>query len=354
MRRILLLFPHLLLLCYLAQAQPSITVAQEQFLKNRALSKVKVYTEYLELITLTNVGQTEERNMHMQTLFLTLGKDKSNTRVFNDLIPPEVLKKNPSFEPSVRMEPYLKSMTEHYGDKLKLSYGNLEVSDVFYNKDADWYFVRVTADRTIDGEFQHKAEVTPYKATDKVDFFVNASLKDGQMQVEGIYGAQPHDPNPAYTKARIKIGGDDKLIVDQLIGKPLSVNQETVQKKFKRGKPYTIEWDGGLKDDIIQVELVPEDTVSGEVRKGEAILNANRYTFIPSDEDKVGDYSLRIRNISTGKYAQTNSFKVRRKVPLGAILAGGAGVIAGVIVTVLSGGDGPEILGDPRAPNQPE
>jgi hypothetical protein len=211
------------------KAQQSITISQQQFIQNRAKSKVKTYTEFLELLAHTQSKAVDERNQIKQTIYLSFGKEGAQTRINNDLIPPKI-QSALSIEKSIQLESYLNKIKELYSDSLTLTYSNLEVSEVFYSQSDNWYFVKVVADRRIAGIFQHASEKTPYDGSDKVDFFVYANLINNQIKMGGIYSVQPHTEKE-FVKAKIVKGAEnaDNLV---LIGKPVKINPETIRKKF--------------------------------------------------------------------------------------------------------------------------
>lgn len=330
MYRHLIIVTCLFLLCLQAQAQQAITLPQQQFIQNRAKSKVKTYTEYLELLARTKANEVDLRESYKQNIYLSCGKDGAKTRVYNDLIPPQVLQNNPALEKSIQLELYVNRIAEHYGENLSLSYSNMEVSDIYYSQADNWYFVKVTADRLIDGIYQSTSERIPYKSTDKVDFFVYANMVNGTVKPGGIYGVQPYSADNTYTKARIIQGTASDVVT---VPKPIIIEKETIRNTFKRGKGHTIAWQGGLGDDIIQIELIPQDTVHLKKRDLGSMQNTNKYEFTPSNKDKNGTYQFKIKNISTGRYTQTGYFNIRRRIPLGALIGGSAIAVAAGIIT---------------------
>lgn len=352
MSKITFIFLFLVLTIQL-KAQQAITVAQQQFIQNRAKSKVKTYTEYLELLARTRSKAIDERDQIKQTIYLSFGKEGPQTRINNDLIPP-VIQTAMAMEKSIQLESYLNKIKELYGDSLSLTYSNLEVSDVYYNQADNNYFVKVVADRKIDGVFQHASEKTPYSSGDKVDFFINANLVNNQIKMGGIYGVQPHTEKE-FVKAKVVKGaeGAESLV---LIGKPIKVKPETIRKKFKRGKEYTIAWEGGMADDIIKVELMPKDTLKAKKKIYNSMLNNNTFTFTPSSDIKIGTYQFLISNISTSRSTQTSNFDIRRKIPLAVLAVGipavaAAGVVAVIMLTPDANNPTPnENIADPPGP----
>jgi hypothetical protein len=161
---------------------------------------------------------------------------------------------------------------------------------------------------------------------------VNAEAVGGEIRMGGIYRIQPQglDAAPEVKPPLLEVAVGNLRIA----GEPLQIEPETVPKIFKRGKAYTIKWKGGITDDVVQVELVPQDSArSATVRSLGAIRNQNRVEFTPSSKDKLGVYRLKINNISTGRSILTDAFTIRRRLPLGATLTAGP-VLVGAAVLV--------------------
>jgi len=98
-------------------------------------------------------------------------------------------------------------------------------------------------------------------------------------------------------------------------------------KKFKRGKTYKITWTGGRGNSVLNFDLY----------RGE-----DKITTYPNIAN-VGTYDLQIGKFKPGTYrfkisdaknkddvVYTSRFKIRRKIPLILMVAGGAAVIYGV------------------------
>jgi hypothetical protein len=314
-------------------AQPAITTAQQQFMQERARNKVKTYAEQLRAFA--GAREEAQRERIRQTIYPLLGKEKERTLVFNDLVPPHLLPaagRGTADDSLKQLNFYLGDLVRDYPGGVKLGYGNFTVSDVFYNHSAKWYYVKVTAERNIDGVFVRDSTRAAYQAQDQVDFYVNAEAVGGEIRMGGIYRIQPQglDATPEVKSPLVEVAVGNLRIA----GEPLQLKPETVPKIFKRGKAYTIEWKGGITDDVVQVELVPQDSArSAAVRSLGAIRNQNRVEFTPSSKDKLGVYRLKINNISTGRSILTDAFTIRRRLPLGATLTAGP-VLVGAAVLV--------------------
>lgn len=314
-------------------AQPAITTAQQQFMQERARNKVKTYADQLRVF----VGAREEaqRESIKQTIYQLLGKEKERTLVFNDLVPPHLpppaASRGAADDSLKQLNFYLGDLVRYYPGGVKLDYGNFTVSDVLYNHSAKWYYVKVTAERNIDGVFVQEGIRAAYQAQDQVDFYVNAEAVGGEIRMGGIYRIQPQglDAAPEVKPPLVEVAVGNLRIA----GEPLQLKPETVPKIFKRGKAYTIEWKGGITDDVVQVELVPQDSArSAAVRSLGAIRNQNRVEFTPSSKDKLGVYRLKINNISTGRSILTEAFTIRRRLPLGLTLTAGPALVGAAVL----------------------
>jgi hypothetical protein len=329
-------------------AQQEISMAQSQYILSRSKSKVKTYTEHLELLATTDAADIETREFYKQTIYLSFAKEGGKTRIHNDLIPSSFAGSIAS-ETTMQLEAYLNKIAEYYGDSLTITHRNLEASDVYYAANENWYFVKVTTDRKIEGVFRFGNEQINNKREDKVDFYINAFLAGGQMKIGGIYSIQPH-MDKEFTKARVLRGSDQEGSV-MLIGQPLKFQSASVKEKFKYNKEYIIKWDGGLADDIIRLELIPKDTTKTKRKLFTPMLNSNSYAFVPNKSEKIGDYQFKLHNVSTGRYTQSGYFKISRKIPLSATI-GAAALVAGAAVVFWPDPDPPvAAIADPLGPN---
>ncbi|MEJ1239295.1 hypothetical protein WBG78_14255 [Chryseolinea sp. T2] len=346
MQRALTILPVLLLYMQFEVGAQEITVAQSQYILARAKSKVKTYTEYLELLAKTNASDIETREFYKQTMYLSFAKEGGKTRVYNDLIPHLLAGRVPG-EENPQLETYLNKIAEYYGDSLLLTFRNPEASDVYYAANENWYFVKITVDRKGSGIFRFGNERIGNDIDDQTDFYVNAYLVGGQPKIGGIYSIQPHT-SKEFTKAKIVGGGDQQTPL--LIGQPLKFQAGTIFKKFKRNREYVVKWDGGLADDIVRLELVPKDTSKHKTKVFAPMLNSNSLSFVPTKAEKVGDYKFRLHNVSTGRYTQSGEFMIARKVPLGVSVGGGLLVGGAIAYYISTLGDGEDEIEDPFEP----
>jgi hypothetical protein len=101
---------------------------------------------------------------------------------------------------------------------------------------------------------------------------------------------------------------------------------------------------------------VPRDTVKSKRKVYNSMLNNNSFTFIPSSDIRVGTYQLVVSNISTSRSTQTANFEIRRKIPLGVVIAAvpivAAGVAAIIFLTPKNNTNINTNIADPPSPPQ--
>ncbi|MEX1240545.1 MAG: Ser-Thr-rich GPI-anchored membrane family protein [Cyclobacteriaceae bacterium] len=95
----------------------------------------------------------------------------------------------------------------------------------------------------------------------------------------------------------------------------IRITSFTEYKKFKRGKPYEIQWSGGRPQNVLNFDLFKGDQ---KVHTFPGIPNGGKYTMLFPMNTKPGDdYRFRISD-SKNKDEVVNfgTFSIRRKVPL--------------------------------------
>ena len=86
-------------------------------------------------------------------------------------------------------------------------------------------------------------------------------------------------------------------------------------KKFKRGKPYEIQWSGGRPQNVLNFELFKGDQ---KVHTFSGIPNGGKYTILfPMDTKPAKNYSFRISDSKNkDEVVNTTAFAVKRKIPM--------------------------------------
>lgn len=131
----------------------------------------------------------------------------------------------------------------------------------------------------------------------------------------------------------------------------LSFTNPTAGTKFKRGKAYTIAWEGSGVNENSKVQLYNNGVVSQTI--GQA-GNDRRVTWVVPDGMSIGkNYSIRLVN-GIEEIASSPEFSIVRKIPIGLKIVP---VIAVGAVTYLILGNGSAVEDDPLpeppgAPNE--
>ncbi|MCU0420770.1 MAG: GPI anchored serine-threonine rich family protein [Cyclobacteriaceae bacterium] len=110
-------------------------------------------------------------------------------------------------------------------------------------------------------------------------------------------------------------------------------------KTFKRGKPYTIAWNGGRSSTIMNWDLYRGEE---KVATFPNVANSGNYDLVVPTTVKPGTYRLKIADSKNkDEVIYTNNFKVKRKFPLLAKVIPIIGL--GILVSTLAGGGGGEV-----------
>jgi hypothetical protein len=86
-------------------------------------------------------------------------------------------------------------------------------------------------------------------------------------------------------------------------------------KKFKRGKPYEIHWNGGRPQNVLNFELYNGEQ---KVHTFSGIANGGKYNLIfPMDTRPGNNYRFKISDSKNkDEVVNTGKFSITRKVPL--------------------------------------
>ncbi len=116
---------------------------------------------------------------------------------------------------------------------------------------------------------------------------------------------------------------------------------------FKRGKPKSITWSGGTRQNILNFALYKGDNYVDVIPN---VANSGSYDMILPTTIKPGkDYSFKVSDSKNkDQVMKTSSFIVRRKVPLLIKLLPAA--VIGAMIPALAGGGGAKELKTPPDP----
>lgn len=106
---------------------------------------------------------------------------------------------------------------------------------------------------------------------------------------------------------------------------------------FKRETPYDLVWSGGRGDNILNFELYKGDQLVTTFEERPNVGNTS--LTIPSKVKPGNDYRLRVSDSrNTDEVVFTDTFSIKRKIPLGAKIGIGVAIVAtaGILYAVLN------------------
>ncbi|WP_225000348.1 hypothetical protein [Cesiribacter sp. SM1] len=304
--------------CFLLAAAPvlaqrAITPMQQQAIAEVAIDRVEVFTKYLAL--LAKEQDSDKRKAYERYISLSFVGQETPIRVYNDLLPGSVVEANPILDQHVYLEEYLGQLSANYANMLNVSFSDHKVKCISYSDYLKQYYVVVTAQRELSGMYRNGARLIENKAAYPIDFFVQLELGQYGIDVGSLFGFEPHKERHNYTIVPV----DSTTVAGQaneMEGFREAIRLVSSKRKIriKRGKSHVLQWSGGLKDDIVEVELIPLDDKKGKTTVYfEPLRNEKSARVWIHDSVRAGLYRFRITNITTGHYTQTGQVKVKRK-----------------------------------------
>jgi hypothetical protein len=290
----------------IAQRSESISRTNEKVIIESSRQVVSSYAKYLELI-----AQEKDKDviaLYEAELFKTVQRDSVN--VFNDLIPVEDRPKNPR-ENVDRLTTYLNDIGTRYQEGVKLIYTDIQTSKVFIDTMRSRLFVKVTANRVIDGTYFYKDIRKSNKATERIDFYVRVELKSSGVPESRIFSIFIHQDNEA-TFRTIKVV--EKTAPIEFVG---------IMAYYKRATEQTVAWQGGEIFERLRLDLYKERGGNQPIRVTEidtSFVNDNKISFLLNKKLKPGKgsrYFLQITKMSSEEQpVKSQVFYIKRKMPL--------------------------------------
>lgn len=313
-------------------AQQIISPEQQQVIEEVAIDRVKVFTKYLSL--LAKEQESDKIELYSQYLALSLKETGPEMpfRVYNDLLPAAVLDKNPILDKHVFLNEYLKQIGANYSYALHLSFDDFRAQRIGYSEFLNEYYVLVTARREIKGMYRANTHLMENKGESSIDFFVYLSLSSDEYYVGGIFGFEPHEERSQFTNIIYMEGaGQEKRKEAVSFREPITAKTSKKTVRLNRGEVHQLHWTGGMKDDIIEVELIPLNTRRQETLRYPPFRNTHTASLPVHKDLKPGTYKFRITNITTGRYTQTGFIRIKRKYLLFGSRATESGATRGLV-----------------------
>ncbi|HZY82487.1 MAG TPA: hypothetical protein VFE50_23335 [Cyclobacteriaceae bacterium] len=303
-------------------SQETISRTTEKMILESARQTVANYTKYLELS-----GQEMDKDilsLYHAELFKSVQRDSVN--VFNDLTPPADRERNMR-DNLERLPVYLSDVSTRYLDGVKLQYSNFTLSKVFVDQARSRLFVKVTADREIDGTYYNKNQKKQNKGTEKIDFYVGVALHRSGVPETRIYSIVLSENNTgSFTEVKVV----EKTAAIAF----LNVNADTV---YRRASEHTLTWSGGELFERLRLDLYRESAVGPVLVTSidSSFVNDNSINFLIDRKVKPGkrnQYFYQVTKLSSEEAPITSPrFHIRRRTPLLYQIVIPAAVVGGVV-----------------------
>jgi hypothetical protein len=296
-----LLQAFLLINVRLSLAQNSISKANETVIINASQQVVENYTRYLEL--LASESDAELLDVYKAELLKSVEKDS----ISNDLIPP---KRRPA-ERDQNIDPlttYFDDISSRYREGLKMVFSNFKTSKIYNDKERQRFFVKVSADRVIDGTYFYKNEKEAVNYNETIDFYVSIQLQENGLPVSKIYSVFLHEDNLQ--------SFEEVKVVEKSI--PIIIEDLDRNQVFKKGKEYELKWDGGEVYERLSLNLYQLGKRGKIATIDSTFFNNNRQRFTIPKSVKVGsNYYFEIKKLDSEEEPfKSRYFKVKRRIPV--------------------------------------
>lgn len=316
----------LIFLCQSVYGQQTISRTNEKVIMESGRQTVSDYTKYMELL-----AQETDKDviaLYKAELMKTVQRDSVN--VYNDLIPKEDRPKNVQ-ENIDRLTTYLDDIGTRYLDGVKIVYTNITPSKVFIDPVRSRLFIKVTADRKIDGVYYNKNQKKQNTSEEKIDFYVKVQLKGSGTPESKIYSVFIHEDNERqFTPIKV---------VEKTA--PIIFNNVKKDTTYKRATEHSLTWQGGEIFERLRLDLYKQTSV-GAVRVmaiDTGYVNDNKIRF-PLKKVKPGKrnkYFYQITKLSSEEQPiKSETFYVKRKIPLIAQVGVPLLLVGGVTYLIIS------------------
>ncbi len=325
-----------------ALCQQTISRTNEKVIIESAKQTVSDYAKYMELLA----QEVDKDLIALYKAELLKSVQRDSVNVFNDLIPiadrPKTLQENID-----RLTTYLDDISSRYLEGVKLVYTNFVASKVFIDEKRNRLFVKVTADRSIDGIYHYKDEKKPNKATEKIDFYVQVEIKSTGVPESKIYSIFINENNEQSFK-QIKV-------VEKTA--PIVIANVRKDSTYRRAMEHTLAWNGGEIFERLRLDLYKD--VGGKpvlVRTVDSsFVNDNKIKFEIDKKVKPGKrnrYYFQLTKLSSEEQPiKSDNFFIRRKMPIVLQIGVPLIVVGGVTYLLLNP---KEEAKDPTLPEVPD
>lgn len=303
-------------------AQPSISRTNEKVILESCRQTLLNYTRYLEL--LAQEGDKQLASLYKAELFKSFVKD--SVLVFNDLIPTNSRPARAQ-ENMERLTTYLDDLSSRYQQGVLLTYGNFSFSPVFIDVRRNRFFVKATADRSLDGMYFYKSERSMNSSSERMDLYLQVDIRQNGVPESKIYSVTDHQNN------------EDTFLAVKVVEKsvPIAFVMMVTDTVIRRGMEHSVAWTGGELFERLGLSLFVDE--AGTSRKALTIdssfVNDNGIKFLLPTGLKTGKghrYHLEINRLNSEEPPSASQpFYLRRKTPLILKIAVPAVVTGGLV-----------------------
>jgi hypothetical protein len=322
-----------------AFSQQTISRTNEKVIIESAKQTVSDYAKYMELLA----QEVDKDLIALYKAELLKSVQRDSVNVFNDLIPisdrPKTLRENID-----RLTTYLDDISSRYLEGVKLVYTNFTSSKVFIDEQRNRLFVKITADRGIDGLYHYKDEKKPHKSLEKIDFYVQVQIKASGVPESKIYSIFLYDNNDQTFKP-IKV-------VEKTA--PILFNNITKDSTYRRAMEHTVSWTGGEIFERLRLDLYKESSGKPVLVRAidSSFVNDNKIKFEVDKKVKPGKrnkYFYQLTKLSSEEQPITSQrFYIKRKTPIVLQIGVPLLVAGGVTYLLLHSNEDPVIDGPPN------
>lgn len=122
-----------------------------------------------------------------------------------------------------------------------------------------------------------------------------------------------------------------------LVFSPISIKNPVSASVYKRGKSYKLDWEGGIANENLNLELYQGDTKLTDITR-----TPNNHNFewkIPSGIKSGNNYKIRISSTDKPEnFRLSDTFAIKRKIPTVVKLVP-LGILVGAAVFIMTSGD---------------
>ncbi|HZY82472.1 MAG TPA: hypothetical protein VFE50_23260, partial [Cyclobacteriaceae bacterium] len=249
--------------------------------------------------------------LYQAELFKSVQRDSVN--VYNDLVPPADRPRSVR-ENIDKLTTYLNDISSRYQEGVVMVFKDFQNSKVFIDTARSRLFVKVIANRSIDGIYYNKDQKKPNKSQEQIDFYVKVELKASGVPESKIYSIFIHEDN------------EGRFHPIKVVEKTAPIKFRNIWKDtvYRRAIEHNVAWQGGEIFERLRMDLISGKTGVGQpvivATIDSSFVNDNGLRFLMEKKIKTGrrhPYYLQITKLSSEEQpVKSEVFYVKRRIPL--------------------------------------